>query len=137
MLDNPGELKHSLPAHPGRLLQVMESLPDLLTPPRRAWAQWPCSAHRRRASRPLVGVLLTMMVAATLAVSAVSPVDDATQPEFAPHKFSRSQAKARASQTLPEVKVHPTVVFAFHPYRRAACSETCLLYTSPSPRDCS
>jgi hypothetical protein len=73
-----------------------------------------------------------MMVAATLVVSAVSPVDDATQPEFAPHKFSRSQANARASHTFPGARILPVLAPAFHPYRRAACSETILVSDPPA-----
>jgi hypothetical protein len=132
MLDNPRDLKHSLPAYPGRLLRAMESLPDLLTPPRRPWTRWRWAAHRRRANRPLAGALLTMMVAAMLMVSAVSPVDDATQPEFAQHKFSRSLAKDRASHSFPEVRILLALVPAFHPYHRTTCTETILVSDLPA-----
>jgi len=79
-----------------------------------------------------VGGLLTMMVVATLVVSAVSPVDDATQPEFAQHKFSRSQAKARASHTYPEVRILPALGPAFLPYHQATCAETVLVAPPPA-----
>jgi len=73
-----------------------------------------------------------MMVVATLVVSAVSPVDDATQPEFAQHKFSRSQAKARPSHTYPEVRILPALAPAFHSCHRATCSETVLVSDLPA-----
>lgn len=66
-------------------------------------------ANRRWGKCPLVGVLLTVLAAAMLTVSAVSPADDETQPEFSQHKFSRLQAKARASHTFPGMRIFPAV----------------------------